>query len=100
MGRPDGFEKYDKETVVIAAMMDTQISESLDLTQDSVMEDVVEKINGNVCHRALLAPLCSSLSDARGGRADDPSGGPGPLRGPRPPKIYGQKDLPPANKEK
>eukprot|EP00972_Heterocapsa_arctica_P043870 6477833-Heterocapsa_arctica.AAC.1 len=72
--------------------MDTEISERHDLTQDRVMDEVVEKINHDAYHGVLLAPPCSTFSDARGG--------PGPLRGPHPPEIYGLKDLRPADKEK
>eukprot|EP00972_Heterocapsa_arctica_P056746 8378076-Heterocapsa_arctica.AAC.1 len=64
------------------------------------MDKVVKEINHDVYHGALLAPPCSTFSDARGGRAGEPSGGPGPLRGPHPPEIYGLKDLRPADKEK
>lgn len=98
-GRKEGFDAHAEAKGAIADMIDVENSEDHDITQDANFERIMAAVEAGSYDALLIAAPCSTFTPARD-VASGESGGPLPLRGPRPPEIYGRADLSPADKEK
>ena len=88
--KPDGLDKEVIEWGASITVYDMEISESHDLVDEGVWEEIRSDLSNGKYDGAGIASPCSTFS---AGRKYD--GGPRPLRGEKPPDIYGYKHLTP-----
>ena len=91
--KPDGLDKKVIEWGASITVYDMEISESHDLVDEGVWEEIRSDLSNGKYDGAGIASPCSTFS---AGRKYD--GGPRPLRGEKPPDIYGYKHLTPDEK--
>ena len=97
LGREDGFNVLAGKLGALAIMRDVLIDKHKHNLLDTVIQDeLFEDIDQNKFDAAMISCPCSSFTPARNNHGVEK--GPGLLRGPLPPEIYGLKDLEPTDK--